>query len=240
MDENTIITKMIAGQLNALRDTAVEAFGDDSPLVAALDAAIEAATGGEGAKRTIPRRFIDEAQYDNFVMDQMDTLTGNLDDTPTEEAAEIRAGIYDNITDVVGAVPNPETGELEEVGSLDESVAKVDEAITEMENELGDEIEVGDYFIVAYTLMNGDNITEDDVDRIIQHPISNALRHMGHLNFAGVRRTDSPSTLEAVWRVELDGPISRKHFAVGAVAYAGQHVVPGVGLVQARGRVSWT
>jgi len=221
MDEK-IYTEFILAQLAALKASAETQFPADHKVLIALDEAITAI----GHNRIIPVGFTEDT-YDEFLTEQIETVFA--DSNPDD--------VIDNITDVVGTVVGAD-GTLTEVGDVVASGAAADDMVAAYEEEMG-EVEVGNSINITYTRIDGNELTVNDVQTIIDHPASDALKHLGTIQLLTINETDDVSKKEAVFGVLETGAISLKALALGAAAYRGVSVFPGLGRVQAIGATNF-
>lgn len=187
-----------------------------------------------------------EAQYLDFLEGQRGMLEEVMGGLINEDGLPATPQeIATNIMDVVGAVPDG-NGNMVEVGNVDEATRQMDEMIEQQlteAREMGLAVpEIGTperQIQITYTRLDGEVLTDVDVQRIIDHPISDSLRYLGDIQFFGTEEGETPNSRVAIFAVLEDGRVRLQHLALGAVAYQGQHVIAGLGAVQARGHVNF-
>lgn len=248
MDEK-VYTDLIMNQLTGLKFSAERHLPATHPVNVALEKAISdiltnntaaapvapvlakpADEDEEAPERVIPAGFADEEEYDEFLDEQIAEAFADVDE-------ENLGGIRDAITDVVGVLPNA-NGDMVEIGNVQQSAAAADELVAQFEEENG-EVEVENSIYITYKRLDDRELTDDHVRTIINHPISASLQHLGNLQFMEIRGGETPSEKLAVFGIVEEGTISLKTLALGATAYRGVHVFPGIGRVSAAGAVNF-
>lgn len=172
-----------------------------------------------------------------------DEFVAVLDETPADMAeAILNAENPDDIA-VVGTIEVD--GETVEVGNWDENMEKIDAGLEELENALAEEgeeplAEPEKLMLIKYTRLNGETLTEDNVKAIFAHPHSVGLQRLGaELKLANVASTDETNVKIAQIDISDSDRNAMTALALGAMAYAGVKVFPGLGRVEARGSVNF-
>lgn len=243
MDEKTYI-KFIVAQIEALRTSARDVLDEDHDVVIALDELLDTIS----SRRVTPAGFTDES-FDATLEEQVDQELVNALDNGGEN--------------VVGIVQNVETGEYVEVGNA-EAINLANQAVEDLENRAdfddynddnADYNDVDDYYdeelvphgvretdnyiTVTYTRLDENELTDDQVKNIIEHPISNALNKLGAIQLVTVKNTENVAKKEALFAIMEQGELSLKTLAYGIASYRGITIFPGIGQVQAVGSVNF-
>lgn len=235
MDEKTFL-ELAVRQIASLRETAQQEFPASTGLNYTLltcennlngillGAANE--TNDDEVEPVIPEGF----NEDNF-RDFLNTNSAAFDTTGEELAS--------SVTDVAGLVDVNNDGNLVEVGNFDESADAIAEQIDLLEAENGELPEVSNLVTVSYTALNEEELTEENVREILDHPISQTLNKLGNIQLLSIEPGEQASTKNAVFVVLEEGRLPLKALALNAVAYRGIHVFPGIGAVQAVGSTNF-
>ncbi len=234
MDEK-ILTEFILTQLAALLNSAEAGLPTGHKVIKALEEAMASILDDdfdeideiETPEAIIPQGF-DAETYDAFLEEQVEVVF------PERAVDSVRG----SITDVVGTVIT-EDGTVTEVGDVIASAAAVDQIIADLEEEQGEELETPNIIKIKYTRLDDKELTVDDVNSIINHPVSSALKHLGSIQLLEINNTDSMSEKDAIFGILEEGTISLKILALGAASYRGVSVFPGIGRVQAVGSTNF-
>lgn len=239
MDEKTYI-KFIVAQIEALRTSARDVLDEDHDVVIALDELLDTIS----SRRVTPAGFTDES-FDATLEEQVDQELVNALDNGGEN--------------VLGVIQNVETGEYVEVGNA-EAINLANQAVENIENradfdDYNDDNDVDDYYdeelvphgiretdnyiTVTYTRLDEKELTDAQVNTIINHPISSALNKLGAIQLVTVKNTENVAKKEALFAIMEQGELSLKTLAYGIAAYRGITIFPGIGQVQAVGSVNF-
>jgi len=257
MDENTYL-KLIVDQIKSLRISAAAGLPAEHRALGILDACIKNLESPASTLGTPVPLYNDDADYAEFyeapaavIPDGFTEVTlaaflaeqgadGVLNDGDDEDEygePYAPATLYGK-QDIVGTIIDPD-GTITEVGNIDQSAANVNEAVAAFEAEEEEEIEVENAITISYSRLDGQELTEDNVTDIINHPISDALKHFGTIQLISINDSEEASTKKAVFSVLEDGKLSLKTVALGVTAYRGVSVFPGLGKVKAVGSVNF-
>lgn len=250
---------LLNAQLTALLENALTEYDASSPKLQALKLAISVDT-------LTPRKSDNESSFNTPLVELNDRPVNALhasdvdedeewlarDDDDDDEAEEAplpdgftdreeynrfleSQGVTDTPQDVAGVLVDEETGEVKEIGNFEQSAANVRQALEEIDTD--DTPDPEGIFVVSYTRKDGKVLSIADVRRILNDPISAPLFQMGNIQLLHIACTDNESEKEAIFSVEDNGALPLKAFALSFVQYRGTSVFPGIGLVEARGRV---
>jgi len=233
MDENTYI-KFIIDQVKALQASASNVLPVGHPALTTLtncSAQLENpgfVPGLVEREPVLPDGFTQDA-YDAFLQEQAVMFP--------ERGLE---GLKEDILDVVGVVYEGDTPV--EVGNIDASAAEARAQIEELREELredGDDIEVENAFSVLYTRQDGKELTVEDAYKIVNDRQSASLRHLGQIRLVDVKTADADNKKEVVFTVLEEGKIPLEALALNITAYRGTVIIPGLGRVEAAGKVNF-
>lgn len=134
-------------------------------------------------------------------------------------------------------------GEFVEVGDFAANAARMQELIEEVEaeqEEMGEEIREPEHAInIRYTRLDGQALSVEDTLTILNHPVSRPLKNLGKLRFDSILEGEESATKIARFEIEDATRTTLVGMAMGAIAYAGIKVFPGLGQVQATGYVNF-
>jgi hypothetical protein len=255
MDEKAYIN-FIINQMSALKDSAVTVLPAGHEALVALETCVETLKGEKPvapvvqlfkeAEEATRLQVRDYADYDDLDDDYDDddfveperVIPEGFTETEYDEflAQQQETGV--GVGDVVGTVVDDATGEVKEIGNPLESAMAAREVVAQIEEDQG-EVEVENTIIIKYTNLSGDALTEANVHTIIDHPVSQNLKHLGAIQLITIRGTDDESSKEAVFGILEEGLVSPKALALNVAAYRGISVFPGIGAVRAVGTVNF-
>ena len=178
----------------------------------------------EPRERKIPEGMTEES-FETFIKDYFDEY----------EAEDI---IAEGTVEVSGYLPN-EKGEYVEVGNFADSAEKAEEILAQIEEDRGEPVTTDNLITVKYSRLDGSELTEEETQTIIDHPISDSLKKLGTVYLLAVNPTDDPASKEAVFVVDDEQQSILKMLALNIVSYRGVHVFPGLGRIQAVGSVNF-
>jgi hypothetical protein len=248
MDEN-IYLKLIVDQIKSLQVSAAAGLPAGHPAFRILDACVK------NLESPTASAFLDDtAEYGDFDAAPVPVIPKGF----TEETlaafltAQAAAGIMDNeedeeqeiVTalygqqDIVGIIVD-ENGTLTEVGDIDQSAANAQAAVDLFEEEEEETIEVENHFTINYSRVDGQELTKEDVQTIINSTVSDGLKHFGTIQLISINTLDDSSKKSAVFEVLEEGKLSLKTIALGVTAYRGVSVFPGLGRIKAVGSVNF-
>jgi len=227
MDENNYLS-LIASQIGTLKASAAQALGEDHAAVRALNNCYESLTldALDIPARVTPNGFTPEA-FEDFL---------------TEQAPVLENEGTDAVVDVVGTLVD-ENGTITEIGDAEASFAQARDIVAAHEEDAAeygeDDIEVENSINVTYTRLDGQALTLENVQTIINHPVSAALKHFGAIQLVDVKATDNASEKQAVFAVLEEGAMPLKALALQVAAYRGITPIAGLGRIQAVGTVNF-
>ena len=206
----------------------VRAASVDSPAEETNTGETDADEATEEVGRVIPEGFADEEELQSFLDEQL----GEGEDGEEAGAA---------VLDVIGTRYN-EDGTTTELGNKEETFQRVREIIVEQNESLeeeGQEVpENPRQFSVEYKLLDGSTLTDETVNTIIAHPISNNLHSLGNLAILDIENGEDASTKTVNFVVLEEGELPLTAFERQIMEYRGSQVIPGIGLVQAVGGIT--
>lgn len=236
MDETTYIENMITGQVTALLATAKGSLPANHAVVTALNTCLQSISTAQpaapvaavvAAERFINRDVEDYYDDDDYYNDG----GGYVEPVITAE------NVQDREDNVIGVIPTGDGG-YAPVGDAADAARELEAMIVDHIAETGEEIETDGTFTVTYTRMNGEELSEADVHRIIEHPVSAPLKNLGDIQLHRVREGEGINEKVAVFLVNEQGAFSLEGFAVNIMGYKGIQVFPGLGQVKAVGNVT--
>jgi hypothetical protein len=262
-------TKLTIAQLRALQEASKE-YGEDTEIFLVLSATIDTLTDRLENELNqpvvnIPAGFNNQEEYTDFLREQLRVLGNNQNNAnPYDEFEAEFGGQFDGnenddaliedlqtnqLIDVVGIVDDGQGG-YKEIGSVEESTAKLDEMLAGVTRTVYDEdgnaheepvqLPATDHlFHVKYRRIDGQELTLADVDFILAHKYSEALKNFENIQMFAVEDGATPSEKTVVFLVLAEGKIKLQHLALGLVQYRGQRVFPGIGQVEAVGQVNF-
>lgn len=161
-----------------------------------------------------------------------------------EEIAQIFANAGDDENDILdetgitGVIEKD--GELVEIGDFDANAARMEALVNEAEEEMGEAFDEPEHAVnIRYTRLDGQALTVDQTLTILNHPVSRPLHNLGKLRFDRIVETDNDAEKVARFEIEDASRAVLVGMAMGAIAYAGIKVFPGLGQVQANGFVNF-
>lgn len=235
MDETTYIENMITGQVTALLATAKGALPANHAVVKALDTCLQSISAAQPAAPiaavVAAERFINQDVDDYYDDDYYNDGGNYVDPVITAE------NVQDREDNVIGVIPTGDGG-YATVGDAADAARELEAMIVDHIAETGEEIETDETFTVTYTRMNGEELSKADVHRIVEHPVSAPLKHLGDIQLQLVREGEGINEKVAVFYVAEQGDFSLEGFAVNIMGYKGIQVFPGLGQVKAVGNVT--
>lgn len=148
----------------------------------------------------------------------------------------------DNAPQITGVIEKD--GAYVEIGDFAAATDKLEETITAIEDELEQAGEEGfpepeHAMSVQYTRLDGNPLSDEDVETILNHPVSAPLHRLGQLKLDTILPGETVASRVARFEIENPRRSTLVGLALGAVAYRGIKVFPGLGRVEAQGSVNF-
>ena len=223
MDEKQYLDQ-VKRQVAALADSVSVVLGSAHPAVVRLRQTANSLSGqephipdlDEEVRAIAPEGFPGGQEAFDMFMDTQTIVTGV--DTST----------------MVGVVDDGDrTVEVGDVRLMSEKARELVQEVR-LDLDLDEDEPVHDRVIrISYRRLNGEELTEVQVNQILDHPYSSSLRHLGALQKLEIEQTDVPSVKKAVFAVLTDGDMPLDALALGLATYRGTQVFPGIGAVEA-------
>lgn len=164
-----------------------------------------------------------------------------MDEVP-EDLAEVILANEDGDIGITGVIEKD--GVTVEVGDWEGNVARMEELLAEEDQNRAEEGEAPlpepeHAILVTYTRLDGNTLSDDDVQAILDSNASAPLFKIGNLHLNRILDGQNIDTRVAEFEIENPTRSVLQGLALGAIAYRGIKVFPGIGRVEARGSVNF-